>query len=196
MQTLEAWIESGYQPLVPIGDPGIGLPESAELSFTQRQRAWWLRVYQNDAGDPQCAFTRYSEEKGWYRCETIGASNLEVHHIQPTAWTEAQEPWQDPNDTLGITLCRFHHQRTIHPDIGEALDNYGEDKDGIRKTVEGHRDLADRGEVFWRNDFDDTLTETAEAARQHYMIEHPLDPYPDDPKWTKTVHPKKKGWWQ
>lgn len=190
----EAWTEPGFQPPFPIRDPLVF--ERVEFAFTKRQREWWLRVYENIRGVPQCAFPRYNEARGWHRCDVTGADNLEIHHIKPTAWLAEQEPWQDPNETLGIALCDFHHRRTIHPDIGEAFDRYGEDKGGIARAVEKHRELARQGIVFWRDDFDETMTDIAEVAKQRYMAINPGDPYPKDPSWEKKQRPQKKGWWQ
>lgn len=197
MKNLEAWIEpSPY--IIPLGEMGDRMP--AELAFTTKQRQWWLRVYTNGQGKPQCAFPMYDEERGFYRCGVTGEKNLEIHHITPTGWIRIQKPWSDPNAIdfeeghLGIALCDYHHDRIIHPDIGAAFDNYKKDKGIFKRTIERHNELAREGIIFWDNDYDEFLIETAEAAVRSYCQLHPNDLYPDDPSWKKKPRPKKTSW--
>jgi len=173
------------------------------MAFTPEERQFWLRVYTNGHGEPQCGFPRYSEEKGWYRCETMGAKNLEIHHLLPSAWIIEQLAWADPNSIdletgmVGVALCKhLHHDTTIHPDIGMAYKLYRQgDKDAFRKSLGQHKKLAEQGEHFWRDDFDNTLREIATQALMDYTREHPNDKYPADKSWRKKKHPKKPQWY-
>ncbi len=176
-----------FQILPPIADFTEGI-EPAIFAYTPKQREWWLRVFSS-----QCAFPVEFDDGGIRSCGR--SENLEVHHIQPDAWTRAQEPWQDPNDTAGILLCRAHHNGTIHPDIGEARDNYWCNQDSFAEALTKHKELARRGDIFWNDDFDEMLRAVSEEAVQRYMQDNPHDHYPEDVSWGKKPHPKKKRWY-
>ena len=188
------WIDGPRSPLIPIFDPRLKTePERVEFAYSERQREWYRRVYQN-----KCHFPRYDEGRGFFIC---GVNNKnEVHHITPTAWIRGQLPHLDPNSLdfdnglLGILLCHSHHDDVIHPDIGGALTNYWQDKEGIKRTVENHKTMAMKGVIFWNNEYDDTMKYVAEQAIHRYMAYHPHDVYPDDAKWAKGVHPAERRW--
>lgn len=176
-----------YSQPVPMREPTLPFtPEKLELAFTKKQREWYLRVFTNDHGFPQCAFQKYSERYGWYRCGNT--KDLQIHHIIPDAWTRAQEPDRDPNaisTTYGICLCKRCHTDTIHPDIGEAIRNYYSDPTAIKRAVGEHKYMAARGLVFWEDSYDQMMWDIAEQAVTRYMSLHPYDKYPKDKKWEK-----------
>lgn len=180
----EAWVDPVIRGHVPMIDP---MPlEKAEFSYTPKQRAWWLRVYDN-----QCAFPRYDEARGWYPCGST--EKLEVHHITPSAWIKAQMPWQDPNEIImeegimGIVICRWHHDQVIHPDIGDALRHYHdvEGTNTIKEAVSKHQEMSVRGDKFWEDQFDQMLIDTASQYINNYIMGHPEDLYPQDGKWKR-----------
>lgn len=182
----------------PIVEPGLR-PEQIDCAYTPKQRQWWLRVYQNQWGLPQCAFPEYTEEQGFVRCEYTHpeGKGLEIHHIKPSSFIKVQEPWRDPNaieSTLAIAVCKPHHDKVIHPDVGYAISHYHQDKAGIAKAIHEHHELAKSGIVFWDNSYDQMLLDTAQQAVQVYVVQHPLDAYPVDVSWQKHPHPPKKHW--
>ena len=199
---LDKWVEPSYQPILPIKAPASEMfPERADFAFTSKQRQWYLRVYTNpDTGLVQCGFHRYNEERGWYRCEVTGAENIEIHHIQPSGWTQEQEPYNDPNrlsveNNLGIALCsKLHHDTTLHPDIRKAYREYHNNPDSFKEAIRKHKELAKEGIVFWNDEWDEALKIIAQESVIRYVMEHPDDPYPSDPKWARTKHPKKPHW--
>lgn len=184
---VEAWIEPAYQVIYKIGDPDEGIVP-LEFGFTPRQRAWYARVYHG-----VCHFPKFTDDGQIYPCGSD--ENMELHHILVSAWILAQQPWQDPNETLGIYLCRPHHNGVLHPDIQEARDNYKYDQDSFSKAIAKHREAAARGEVFWNDEWDEMLRAIAEGAIERYMTEHPEDKYPVDVSWGKKDHPKEKKWY-
>lgn len=183
----EAWYEPPYQVIYSIGDPTEGIIP-LEAGFTPRQRAWYSRVYHG-----VCHFPKFTDDGQIYPCGS--GEHLEVHHIVPDGWTRAQTPWIDPNETLGIVLCRAHHNGVLHPDIQEAIDNYKYDQDSFAKAIAKHREAASRGEVFWNDEWDEMLRAIAEGAIARYMTEHPSDVYPLDSSWAKKFHPKRPKWY-
>jgi hypothetical protein len=94
----------------------------------------------------------------------------------------------------GIVLCRAHHNGTIHPDIGEARDMYSRNPNSFSETLANHKKMAQRGEEYWNNDYDDMLRAISEDAVIRYMQDHPHDTYPTDKAWKKKPHPKKPHW--
>lgn len=181
------WNDILYQPLFPIGEPSDEI-FPANFAFTPRQRAWYSRVYSG-----VCHFPKFTDDGQIYHCGSD--QNIEVHHIQPDGWTRAQEPWQDPNDTMGIALCRAHHNGVIHPDIQEARDNYRQDQQSFTKAITKHREYAALGKVFWNDEWDVMLRAIAEGAVERYMTGNPGDLYPVDVSWGKRDHPKEKKWY-
>lgn len=168
---------------VPMMAPGIlGVPDVMQASYTAKQRQWFLRVY-----DSKCHFPTYSERYGWGTCGR--REKLEIHHITPSAWIKEQMPETDPNSLnyaeglLGIALCKYHHDFAIHPDVYQAIKNYGNDKGGIKRTIDSHHEKAKQGEVFWNTDYDEMMKRAAEQAIMNYVMSHPCDKFPTDPKW-------------
>ncbi len=185
-----------YGIIAPMMEPSL-TPEIThfELAFTKKQRDWWLRVYSNSRGIPQCGFVEYDERHGFHRCHST--EPLQVHHIIPDAWTRAQTPEKDPNDintTYGIALCKYHHIEIIHPDIGQAMRDYWKDPDAISKAVAEHKTLAQQGIIFWDDTYDQLMTRTAIKRVSDYLRMRPYDTYPVDKKWAKTEHPKPSDW--
>ena len=180
-------------PQAPISEPYLYPIERAEFAYTNLQRDWWLKVYGG-----RCHFTNYTEDRGFFICDR--SDRIEIHHITPGSYIRAQRPDLDPNQInfmenhLGIALCKAHHIFVIHPDIGEAFQNYGQDKDGISKVIKRHKELAALGEIFWNDNFDQLMLHTATEAIGNYMISNPGDFYPLDVSWSKQQRPKKKRW--
>lgn len=184
---LDRWIEPPPQPVYHIADPTNEIVEMT-FSFTQRQRQWYLRVF-----DDQCHFPKFSRDGEISVC---GRSDyLEVHHVTPDGWTRVQNPSQDPNETVGIVLCKSHHQGVLHPDIQEARDNYRNDQQSFAKAIAKHREAAERGEVFWNDEWDTILRAIAEEKIALYKTHNPDDHYPTDVSWDKKPHPKERKWY-
>ena len=184
---LDRWIEPPYQPIYHIGESNTMIVPM-EFAFTGRQRAWYLRVFTGE-----CHFPKFTPDGEIGICGR--SDNLEVHHITPDSWTRAQEPWKDPDDTVGIVLCRGHHNGTIHPDIQEARDNYRYDQQSFAKAIHQHHVLSERGEHFWNDEWDVILRAIAEEKIAIYMTNNPDDKYPVNVAWGKKPHPKEKKWY-
>lgn len=183
---IESWVEPPYQPIYQFGDPAeMIIP--LEAGFTHRQRQWYLRAFDN-----QCWFPTSVYDGKLVPCGV--SDKLEVHHITPASMTIAQEPWQDPNETLGIPLCQFHHQRIVHPDVGMARDLYQYDTNSFKKAIAKHVEAAERSEVFWCDEYDEALRAIATSVILRYTQENPTDIYPKDVSWLKRSHPKKSHW--
>lgn len=149
-----------------------------ELAFTKKQRDWYLRVY----GD-RCQFP-YEKDDGTHKI--CGSKNqIQVHHIIPASWTLENDPEQDPNNTPGIALCRHHHINYVHPEIGEALRNYQQDPEAIKRAVQWHKDMAAEQTIFWVDEWDDLFLKIYEYKVEKFISEHPESSYPEDKKWAR-----------
>lgn len=121
-----------------------------------------------DRDRSRCQFPIYDEEKGWRFCGST--DRVQVHHISPQRWSEFFMLEADCNEFANlITLCFYHHQSEIHPDMIEARHNYGIQKSrGIEKPnsyqqVFNNRDeLIREGETYWNTDYDEFFSQRAE----------------------------------
>lgn len=165
-----------------------GTPEAIDLAFTVTQRRWWFNAY-DACGYDGCAFPVFDRQRGWHSCGS--KHKLELHHIVPGAYTRYNNPNQDPNDTLGIFICKYHHDNRIHPDVGRAMQSYHDDKDSIKKAIEDHADKAKKGIIYWNTKFDKAMHEIAREVFDNW--EQSGHPYPHDPSW-KGQRKEEIGW--
>lgn len=157
--------------------------------------AKWIRR----AGGDRCQVEFFTEDGTLKQCSNPAQH---AHHVLPEA--EQLEEGLDPNHSVGLGACRFHHvgngnkdentpftgDFSFHPDAGEALNNYRDgDIDAFRKMGKEHMEAAKRGERFWGGDegSDQYYHEKAEDAQTLYQYEHP-----DDPKPKVREHPKRQ----
>lgn len=172
----------------PIIEPLFGyVPERAEFAYTPKQRSWYLRVYEG-----KCAFPRYDEQRGWFACKS--QNRIEIHHLTPSSWIKNQMKDIDPNSLdleggiMGMALCRPHHDDVIHPDISAALMAYHTDNTLIKQVIENHKLLSQEGHVFWNDVWDELMKDIAKSVINNYIIQNPLDSYPQDVAWNKKPH--------
>lgn len=189
---LEAWIEPGYQPPIPIGDPKLLTPDFAQFGqFTRRQREWLLRRDTDEAtGLARCQFQGFTRNRDWVQCpmdEELagGTRHLHAHHITPQGfwdrWLEpvsgesANQPWN------GIILCEeYHHNgpRGIHPDYARAREIYPFNKDSFKEVAQSHHEAIEAQIPYWNTRYDHVLDEIARDRTERYFEEHPDDPWP------------------
>ena len=106
------------------------------MAFSIEIASWWKRVARN-----KCHYIWYKDgidfDEGWKICGRLGE---EVHHLTGDAWLK--ERGVEPNDAVGLLLCRHHHRLfpninengdeiiihnknfSFHPDAAEALTQY------------------------------------------------------------------------
>ena len=155
--------------------------------YTQKQREWFHRVY-ND----ECHFPLYSERLGWYLCRS--GHDLQVHHVFPQGMWKV-ERHTDPNlASNGILLCARHHVgreyygtldwynevvEVVHPDITWALRQYGTlGKEAFNRVFQGRHDLEAHLQTYWNTDWDRALEMVVEETVPKYIHNHPEDPFP------------------
>jgi len=154
--------------------------------FTKNQVKWFRRVYGG-----QCHFPIYSEEQGFHYC--LSSNEIQVHHIEPQRYSR-DILCSNPNRMYnGIALCSRHHVGKgyngslhlddivdiIHPDITWALRNYRRTEKKSFDMVFGRRNelLSDSG-IYWLDDYDNFLRETAEYKISEYLLKQPKDKFP------------------
>ena len=107
----------------------MGLFHLAFLALSRKQRKWIL-----DRDDHQCQMPQYNERDGWHNCGST--DRLQVHHILPQRWGKAHGKTEEELDSPRnlITLCNYHHQEVIHPDVKRAKKDYAKQKKrGVKK---------------------------------------------------------------
>lgn len=158
-----------------------------KTGYSYKQRKWFHRVYGS-----KCHFPTYSEEKGWGVCGS--EKSIQIHHIKPQGWEKRVEHADPDRMYNGIAVCKNCHVghaglptldcqnevvECIHPDMEWARRNYGKtDKQSYLKVFSRRRDLTGNSEVYWNQDFDDALQETAYYAITNYLSENPEDAFP------------------
>ena len=150
----------------------LGLFLLAFTALSKKQRKWVL-----DRDNHQCQFPVYDEKRGWHVCGS--RDRLQTHHLCPQRWGKAEgkteEELDDPYNLL--TLCYYHHQVFIHPDMELARKDYGRQKKlGIKKPdsfkwIFKKRDEAvKRGEHYWNDDWDKFMKEIARERTDNAII--------------------------
>lgn len=147
------------------------------LALTQKQR---LAILERD--NHQSQIRHYSEEKGWHtepKCEDCrGVCRLEVHHIIPQLWAIAKLHlnWDEidtPENVITTNSCE-HVGRiargvyanpdksfVIHPDTLTAYKNYN-GNGSFEKMLEDRQVKIKEGEIYWSDDHDIEMKQTAE----------------------------------
>ncbi len=85
-------------------------------------------------------------------CQCFQTGNLEVHHIFSKRFMTKWFPDIDPDHPLNmITLCVYHHQNVVHPDIADAFK--GDHVTGVDYALEAimtNRDMmVNEGKIYW-----------------------------------------------
>ncbi len=180
--------EPGLSP-IPVYEPTAEEYEAYFMPFPKSIRDWWVRVWGGQSGAEY-----YEEGTGWVRSDEPAD---QVHHITPES--ELIERGMNPDQTPAIPLSRSEHvgrgedtegdfigwgQRghSMHPDMGEALDQYRQgDKDAFKKAARVHHKKAQRGEKVVNTDeqLDGWLTQQAQDRASQYVQDNPDDPKPE-----------------
>lgn len=180
MVNQESWIETGYQPPIPVVDPRLlDTPEAVIfMPFPKKARNFWMRV----AGD-KCQTMVYDERHGWRTCDRPAE---EVDHIIPEKYQ--LEQGDDPNNSVGMPRCKTHHvsdgrvwdeednewrtaswgewEWSKHPDVAEALEQYrAGNADAFQQLGIRHAKAAKEGEHYWNTD------EATDAWETERMLE-------------------------
>jgi hypothetical protein len=150
------------------------------MSFPEKSRQWWLRVWGNgDASKAGCQKTFYSEDKGFHRhCDR---DNLYVMVIEI-----------EGRGSVGVPICRHHfmeltgtniygRQSSLYPELAWARRDYKDNKnsfDEVEHSSDTHRSRA--GD--WSTD--EYLFDLAKAREHTFMMEHPEEKKPQ----TKARH--------
>lgn len=145
------------------------------LAFTALSKKQRQAILERD--EYQCQFPVYDEDRGFHACGRKG--RLEVHHLRPQRQGKSEgmtEEELDRPENL-LTLCYYHHQVFIHPDMEEARKDYGRQKRrGIKKPDSFKRAFQERdrkvrnGEVYWNDDWDEAMKEVAKERTDNAII--------------------------
>lgn len=150
----------------------LGLLYFALNALSAKQRKWIL-----ERDDHQCQFPVYDEERGWHACGS--RDRLQVHHINPQRWGKAEGKTEEELDRPEnlLTLCYYHHQIFIHPDMETARKDYGRQKtlgidkpDSFRWTFKKRDEAIKRGEHYWNDDWDEAMKEIAKERTDNFII--------------------------
>lgn len=165
------------------------------MPFPKEIAQWWRRVTSD-----KCAMPVYTENNGFRLC---GRPAEQVHHIRPESVCLIDG--DNPNATTGIPLCKPHHvgvgggveyeqNFSIHPDMGQAAQDYWKDKESFAKAAKKHVEQWEQGERFWGGEesFDNVLSGIMTNLAVAYLAHHPEDPKPEAKPHKKMRH--KKHW--
>jgi len=146
---------------------GEGDKESSIL--TEKQRRWVIR---RDGG--RCQFIDYVSGSCTYR------KDLHIHFIVPPRWAKYHPSEKQIISPLNlIVLCRYHHLKCLHPDVGRTAQGmYHYTPDSYKIEEQKREALAKAGTIYWYAHWDDTLRKITEARTRHYLWQHPDDPFP------------------
>lgn len=144
------------------------------MSFPEKTRQWWLRVWGNgDASKARCQKRTYSEKNGFYRhCQ---GNNLYVTEIEIEGM-----------GLVGIPICRHHFMELIgtniygrgsslYPELAWARRDYKEDKDSFKKIEHSSDTVRSRAGDPGSDEY---LFNLAKIKEDDYIFSHPEDKKP------------------
>lgn len=132
------------------------------------------KILERDKG--KCQFPLYDEQRGWYFCNSM--DRVQVHHIEPQRWAEFMLLQANVNEFANlITLCFYHHQSEVHPDMVTARADYGRQKklgvtkpDSYERTLKKREEQLRGGEKYWNDDFDQFFRDRAEEQSKRVEV--------------------------
>ena len=163
----------------------------ATSGFTKRQKDW---ISKRDNG---CQFPKDGEDGELKKCRI--KLNTHIHHIYPQR--QAEHDGLDEDNEVdrpenGIELCEYHHTKVIHPDMPEAMADYGRQKtlgikkpDSFKRMFDKRQEKMNKGEKYWDDSYDEYFQEVAQENTDKF--------HEDFPKRNRrgTVNRKKRRWW-
>ena len=144
------------------------------MSFSEKSRQWWLRVWgEGDANNASCQKTFYSEEKGFH--QNCQRRNLYVMQIEI-----------EGKGSVGIPVCRHHfmeemgtnfygRQSSLYPELAWARRDYKNNKNSF-KMIEHSSETKRTRAGDWSTD--EYLFNLAEQKEISYKTIHPEDKKP------------------
>jgi hypothetical protein len=127
----------------------IGLMVFAWMAFTLKQKIW-IRERDQEYGiklnKGGCQFPEGHDCNG-------DKQTLQVHHVRPQRYMGLFGANPDYAEN-GISLCEHSHQGKVHPDMREARQGYGQDKNSYNKVFDQRAEKLKRGEIYWDDSWD------------------------------------------
>lgn len=144
----------------------FGEAPSMRHAFSYEQR----RAIREGRDEGECQFLERRNGKH-LKCRSTAIDNgrqLEVHHIKPQRtfrqWEEKhgrEHPEKDSPENA-ITLCTYHHQAVVHPDMPEVYRQYRNGNKNAFKELFTRRDkILEEGDTYIEHRHDEQLRATA-----------------------------------
>lgn len=173
-------------------EPGVdveSLPNGKYEGFSNQQRAWIKRAYQQVWGSVHCMMPVWEEDGSWHTCDSD--DHINIHHISAQGFTRIAMQ-ENPNiPTNAVPLCKGHHtgfkdlpldrmeHDAVHLDTEWARRNYATMKEvSYQKVADQRMRLIERGETYWNPAWDEYFREVAEQTYFRYIAECPGDKFP------------------
>lgn len=176
-------------------EPGVDvetIPEGKYEGFSNQQRAWIKRAYQQVWGSVHCMMPVWEEDGSWHPCGS--QEKINIHHILAQGFSRLAMQ-ENPNvPRNAIPICKNHHtgfpnlplnrmeHDAIHLDTEWARRNYATMRNESYDRVSKQRmELIREGREYWNTAWDGYFRDVAEQTFFRYIAECPDDMYPDSP---------------
>lgn len=144
------------------------------MSFSEKSRQWWLKVWGDGGADKaSCQKTFYSENRGFYR-NCLG-NNLYVMEVEI-----------EGKGSVGIPICRHHfmelkgvniygRQSSLYPQLAWAREAYKNNKDSFKKIEHSSETKRSRAGDWSTDEYQFNLAKEKESV---FGISHPENKKP------------------